>query len=260
MTKLYVNPEQPHIFPLGEEAILVEFAANEISEECLAQITSLHQKLLLHPFPGLREVVPAYASLAVYYDPLALLSGGAEAVGNITNAKKLPVSSASSPFELVSHYIEKALQTMGVVSSKLSRTMTLPVCYGGEYGPDLEEVARYHSLTAEEVIRLHSEAVYRVYMIGFLPGFAYMGGLPAELYTPRLATPRKEIAAGSVGIAGAQTGIYPLASPGGWQLIGRTPLALFDPSDDPPSLLKAGDLVRFQPVSPDEFHDWREDV
>ncbi|WP_042122072.1 5-oxoprolinase subunit PxpB [Paenibacillus senegalensis] len=253
MTKFSLSPKQPRLFPLGEEAVLAQFA-NEIGEEWLVQVASLHQELLLHPFPGMREIVPAYASLAIYYDPLEVL------YGSVKTADWRTPSSTSSPYEQVCRFVEKAWQTMNGISLDHHRTVTLPVCYGGEYGPDLLEVASYHGLTADEVIRLHSEAAYRVYLIGFLPGFAYMGGLPAELHTPRLATPRKEIAAGSVGIAGAQTGIYPLASPGGWQLIGRTPLPLFDPAAAPPSLLRAGDIVRFQPVTRDEYQKWQEDA
>ena len=129
--------------------------------------------------------------------------------------------------------------------------------YGGEYGPDLEWVARYHSMEVEEVIRLHTGSVYHVYMIGFTPGFAYMGELPAVLVTPRKETPRTAVPRGSVGVAQEQTGIYPSESPGGWQIIGRTPLKLFDPTKTPPTLLRMGDQVRFVAVSREDVKQWR---
>src|SRR5205085_6074087 len=121
------------------------------------------------------------------------------------------------------------------------------------YGPDLDQVARQHGLSADDVVRLHTGATYRVYMLGFAPGFAYLGGLPEALATPRRAEPRTVVPAGSVGIGGSQTGIYPLASPGGWQLIGRTPVRLFDAGHQPPTLLAVGDVVKFQPIAPNEF-------
>lgn len=133
------------------------------------------------------------------------------------------------------------------------RVHEIPVCYGGEFGPDLAEVADYHGLRAEEVIEIHTAPQYLVYMIGFAPGFPYLGGMSPAIATPRLAEPRSKIPAGSVGIAGAQTGIYPLESPGGWRIIGRTPLSLFTVEREPPSLLKAGDQVRFRPISRDEY-------
>ncbi len=128
--------------------------------------------------------------------------------------------------------------------------------YGGGYGPDLEWVARYHSMPEEEVIRLHAKDLYHVYMIGFTPGFAYMGELPAVLVTPRKETPRTAVPRGSVGLAQEQTGIYPSESPGGWQIIGRTPLKLFDPDKRPPTLLRMGDQVRFFSISPEDAGHW----
>lgn len=137
-----------------------------------------------------------------------------------------------------------------------SRTVVIPVCYGGEFGPDLEEVARFHGMTEDEVIAIHAQGRYRVYMIGFAPGFAYLGGLSPEIATPRRATPRTHVPAGSVGIAGNQTGVYPLATPGGWQIIGRTPLALFRPHHEEPSLLRAGDIVQFCPITEEQYRMW----
>jgi KipI family sensor histidine kinase inhibitor len=127
----------------------------------------------------------------------------------------------------------------------------IPTFYGGTYGPDIEFVAAHSGLSVDDVIARHSEMTYTVYMLGFAPGFAYLGGLPEELVAPRLPTPRQAVPAGSVGIAGAQTGVYPIETPGGWRLIGRTLIALFDPTADPPALLRPGDRVRFAPISPE---------
>ena len=138
-------------------------------------------------------------------------------------------------------------------SGLLPRTVEVPVCYGGDFGPDLTRVATQAKLSLEEVVKRHAKAEYRVHLIGFAPGFPYLGGLPKELVTPRHTKPRMEVPAGSVGIGGEQTGIYPQVTPGGWNLIGRTPLRLFRPEDDPPVLLQAGDIVKFRPVTPEEF-------
>jgi KipI family sensor histidine kinase inhibitor len=135
-----------------------------------------------------------------------------------------------------------------------AETIEIPVCYGGDFGPDIEFVAQTHDLTVEEVIRIHSEPEYPIYMIGFTPGFPFLGGLPEKLHTPRLETPRTVVPAGSVGIANAQTGIYPIDSPGGWQLIGKTPLKLFDLQRSNPILLKAGDALKFKPITIYEYH------
>lgn len=140
-----------------------------------------------------------------------------------------------------------------VEPSAADRIVHIPLCYGGEYGPDLSGLAFYHGLSEAEVIDLHTSRDYPVYMIGFAPGFPYLGGLDERLATPRRSVPRIQIPAGSVAIGGAQTGIYPLMTPGGWHVIGRTPLALFRPDADPPSLLQAGDIVRFVPIAPDEY-------
>jgi inhibitor of KinA len=142
----------------------------------------------------------------------------------------------------------------------VGRKVRVPVVYGGEYGPDLNHVARFHKLTEEQVVRLHSESEYRVYMIGFVAGFPYLGAVPDEIATPRLETPRLKVPAGSVGIAEKQTGIYPCEAPGGWQIIGRTPLELFDSLRQPPALVEPGDIVKFGPISEEEFKTIRESV
>ena len=130
----------------------------------------------------------------------------------------------------------------------------IPVCYGGVFGPDIENVAKLAGLTVEEVIKIHSQEDYLIYMLGFLPGFTYLGGLDERIHTPRLANPRIKIPAGSVGIGGSQTGIYPLDSPGGWQLIGKTPVKTYDPLREPPILFEAGQYIRFVPVTEDEYY------
>jgi len=149
--------------------------------------------------------------------------------------------------------IEAGLQQAPLPEPKLTR---IPTVYGGAYGPDLEEVANYHQISPEEVIQLHCSRPYLIYMIGFMPGFPYMGELPEKLVTPRLKTPRLLVPKGSVAVAQRQTGIYSMESPGGWQILGRTPVELFDPEKDPPALLQMGDFVQFYPISEKEFKGW----
>lgn len=174
--------------------------------------------------PGIEAMTPAYRSLFLQYDP-----------------------SRRSPERLMLD-VESLLETMGT-DEHPGRIIEIPVNYGEEHGPDLDEVAAHAGLSPEEIIRRHSGADYPVYMIGFTPGFPYLGGMDASLCTPRKATPRERVPAGSVGIAEAQTGIYPIDSPGGWQIIGRTPLRLFDPDRAEPFLVRAGDILRFVPVT-----------
>jgi inhibitor of KinA len=155
----------------------------------------------------------------------------------------------------VSSIVQSKLENEQTEKELAHRTVSIPVCYGGEYGPDLEYVARHHNLTPEEVISIHSEGEYLAYMIGFAPGFPFLGGLSEKIATPRRPSPRTSIPAGSVGIAGMQTGVYPISTPGGWQLIGQTPVKLFLPKQNPPSLLQAGDIVKFEPISKEEYQE-----
>ncbi len=178
---------------------------------------------------GVVEYSPAYRSITLLYDPL------------VTSFRQLQ----EKLVELDRGSGDIALPTPEVVE--------LPVCYGGKFGPDLGFVATSNNLSEEEVIRLHCQPDYFVYMLGFSPGFPFLGGLPEALHTPRLESPRKKVPAGSVGIANGQTGVYPITSPGGWQLIGRTPLNLFDYRRDKPFLLSAGNILKFKPVSEEEF-------
>ena len=181
----------------------------------------------------IRSIHPAYDSLLLTFDPLA--------VGPEPTA------------ELVRCLIKRK----DTVAFAGPRTVEIPVCYEGEMAPDLGDVAAHCGLSIEEVVRIHSRSEYLVYFLGFSPGFPYLGDLPKELAAPRLKTPRLRVAAGSVAIGGRQTGIYPVDSPGGWRLIGRTPLPLFTPEKNPPTFLQMGDRVRFVPITTKEFNSWR---
>lgn len=195
-----------------------------------------------HPFPGLLTTVPAYSTLSVFYDALQVMQA--------------PELHGRDCFEKVQNYLLGLKEQAADESTSAVIPITIPVCYGGSFGPDVEELAALHNLSVQRVIDIHTAATYTVYMIGFVPGFAYMGGMDEQLATPRKQTPRQAIPAGSVGIAGKQTGIYPLETPGGWQIIGRTPLKLFDANRKQPALLKAGDMVKFKPVTPLEFDQY----
>ncbi len=214
----------PRILPLGEAAFTVEFGA-ELNEVLNARVHGLAAWLDSHPVPGQLETVPTYHSLLVRYDPL------------------------QGDFAEVQAALTGALDGLKATALPEGRLVEIPVRYGGEWGPDLLGVAEHSGLSPAEVIRLHSSAIYRVAMLGFAPGFAYCFGLPSQLATPRLATPRTRVEPGSVGIAGAQAGIYALATPGGWRIIGRTLERLFDPGRTEPFGLQAGDRVRFLPVT-----------
>ncbi|NKI21071.1 5-oxoprolinase subunit PxpB [Paenibacillus dendritiformis] len=222
-------------FPLGDGAIVVEFDT-VIGPASHEQVRLLSLYLDDHPLPGMIEYVPAFTTVTVFYDPLVLRYEEAKA--------KLDRAAA---------------QTADMRLDKKARTVEIPVCYGGEFGPDLEEVAAHNRLTADEVVRIHSSVEYLVYMIGFAPGFPYLGGMPERIAAPRRSSPRLAIPAGSVGVGGTQTGVYPIVTPGGWQLIGRTPVALFRPDMTPPALLRAGDTIRFVPISEEEYESWEGD-
>lgn len=210
------------ILPHGDRAVSIIFPP-EISPQVNHQVLSLCAALDKSTLPGIVTCVPAYHTLLVEYNPLLLTYD-----------------------ELSAHI--RFLSSVRLTENT-GRTVSIPVCYGGELGPDLERVAAHNHLTAEEVISRHSQKDYRVYMLGFRPGFPYLGGLDPQISTPRLATPRSRIEAGSVGIAGQQTGIYPEASPGGWNIIGRTPLILFN-EKSATTLLHPGDTLRFVPINP----------
>jgi KipI family sensor histidine kinase inhibitor len=193
------------------------------------QVAKLLRLLALQPVSGIVNLHPAYCSVLVKFDAIKLRHDELE--------------SRLRPY----------LNRFEEISLPEPRVREIPVCYGGEYGPDLEEVSETHSLSVEQSIGLHASATYVVYFLGFVPGFAYLGGLPEALVTPRLATPRRRVPPGSVGIAGQQSGIYPFATPGGWRLIGRTPLAMFRPDRTDMSFLSIGDRVHFVPISAERF-------
>lgn len=216
------------VHPVGDCAMLAVFE-QRIAPEIGTAVAALNTRLLAAAIPGVGETVPAFASLMVTYNPL------------ITD------------YDTVAAAVQKLVDTADSGSTaEAGKLVIIPVCYGGEFGPDLPFVAQHAGLTEEEVIALHSGRDYRIYMLGFLPGFPYLGGLEERLFTPRLGTPRTAISAGSVGIGGEQTGIYPIASPGGWQLIGRTPLKLFDPAAGTLPYA-AGDRIRFTPITRAEY-------
>jgi inhibitor of KinA len=223
------------MLPLGDQGVLVEFG-NAISPPIHDFVRAFSMALERHPVEGVIEWVPTYRSVAVYYDPL------------VTGYRQLAVQ------------LSDLLDDLSLGEMPEARLVEIPVLYGGTYGPDLEDVARHCGLSVEEVVHIHSEPEYRIYMLGFSPGFPYLGGMDERLATPRLAQPRLRIPAGSVGIADKQTGVYPGETPGGWRIIGRTPLKLYDPSREQPVLLQAGDRVRFVPIDEETFRKMAEDI
>lgn len=216
----------PAIEPLGDSALLIHLG-ERIDAELNARAIAIAATLRAANLPGVHDIAPAYASVCLHYDPAAWHAAERSAFDAITARVSLLVDNVASDDTGVPGIIE------------------IPVSYGGESGPDLGAVAQHAGLDEAEAIARHSSAEYRVAMLGFAPGFAYLLGLDHALHTPRRASPRTRVPAGSVAIGGAQTGIYPRASPGGWQVIGRTELRLFDPQHDPPALLTPGMRVRF---------------
>jgi len=212
----------------GDSALNIEFG-NSISEEINKKIRAMTLALENQNIAGIVELVPTYRSLMVHYNPLML---SCEELINLCGE------------------IEKGLDNIELSAPEV---IEIPTMYGGEYGPDIENVASHNNLTLEEVIRIHTSSEYLIYMLGFTPGFSYLGGMDKTIATPRLQSPRTKIPGGSVGIAGEQTGIYPIASPGGWQLIGRTPVELFNPKRENPILLKAGNYIKFKSITEEEY-------
>lgn len=224
-----------HITALNENALLVSYG-NIIDAAINEKIIALHEQLTAAPFGGMIESVPAYASLAVFYDTLII---------------KQQQTNITSAFDFVQQRVLQLISKIEVQTDiRINTIISIPVYYNGE---DLNDVACLHGLSVEELIQIHTTATYRVYMTGFLPGFAYMGTVDERIATARKELPRLCVPAGSVGIAGAQTGIYPVDSPGGWQLIGKTPLKIFDQTKKDPCLLKAGDQVKFVSITKTEF-------
>ena len=232
------------ITPLGDSALVVRVCERfeDAPEETLDEVLRAFQRIQNAVIPEVIELAPAYISVAVFFDPV----GVAKASGT-----------QDGLFDWLATKIHSVLTAVsarnGRRSSTAPRTVEIPVCYDSEFAPDLDHVAEHTKISPIEVVDLHSTGEYRAACIGFVPGFPFLTGLARKLATPRRDVPRKEIPPGSVGIGGTQTGIYPLRSPGGWNLIGRTPLKLFDPTKDPPALLRAGDCVRFRAITREEF-------
>lgn len=231
---------------LGESAIVVQLGEG-ISPDIHENIIHLTNEIEKDPFKGFVEAVPSYNSVTVYYNPVTIYFAHQQ-------------SEVNSSFEKVSAFMKNYIKRVHTSSQREQRLIEIPIVYGGEYGPDLEVVATYNSLTPEEVINIHVHNEYMVYMIGFAPGFPFLGGMNDKISTPRKTSPRQAIPAGSVGIAGKQTGIYSLETPGGWQIIGRTPAPLFLPKQSPPTLLQAGDTIRFTAITAEDFLMYKEEV
>jgi len=227
--------DDPQICIASDQSLLIYFG-NRITLEAHEQVRRLLRLLELEPIAGVRNLHPAYCSLLVKFDALRWRH------------------------EELERKLREYLRRLEEVPLPEPKQVEIPVCYGGEFGPDLNEVARLHGMTPERVVELHASTTYLVYFLGFVPGFAYLGELPEALMTPRLGTPRKKVPAGSVGIAGNQTGVYPFATPGGWRLLGLTPFAMFRADRDGLSLLSIGDRVRFVPIGRERFaeleHAW----
>lgn len=227
------------IFPLGDSAITIDFG-NSISEAINNEVIARFNNLRNDPLPGQVEAIPAYSSLTIYYDVIAV-------------RKRFP--EGSTAFETMKLAIEKRLMQPVQENDIPERLIKVPVCYEEEFALDMRQFTRKQNLSADEVIQIHVAGNYRVYMLGFLPGFAYLGEIDERITLPRKSQP-VTVPAGSVGIAGRQTGIYPFASPGGWPIIGRTPLKLFDAHKEEPTLIKAGDSVQFYSITKDEFKSY----
>lgn len=221
------------ILTAGDSSLLVEFG-NEISPAINKKITTTLNLMREQHIEGVVDVIPAFCSLLINYDPRVI------------------------SYEELKDRMMGLVKMEGQTGQDRKRIFEIPVCYGGEYGPDIASIAAHAGLSEEEVIRIHSSRDYLIYMLGFLPGFCYLGGLDERIHTPRLANPRIKINAGSVGIGGSQTGIYPLDSPGGWQLMGMTPVKTYDPDREVPILVQAGDYIRFVPIDEAEYHRIRE--
>ncbi len=219
------------VVPAGDSVLVVEFE-ERIDPAVNARTIAFADKIQAAALSGVRDVVPTYRSVAIYFDPLR------------TDGDALLAC------------VEREAGRRSRSSSDAREAVRIPVCYGAELGPDLARVAAFARMNEDEVVRAHAATTYRVFMLGFVPGFAYLGIVDARIAMPRHATPRVRVPAGSVGIAGVQTGIYPMDTPGGWQVIGRTPLEPFDPDRAEPFLMKAGDAVQFYPIAREEFDAW----
>ena len=216
------------VVPEGDSGLLIQFE-QVISPAINQRIAAIVKPIRAQQISGIIDMIPTYCSLLINYNPQAI------------------------SYKELHHRIESIVKMDTKTESITKKVYEIPTCYGGKYGPDLKNIAEHAGLSEEEVIRIHSSSDYLIYMLGFLPGFTYLGGLDERIHTPRLANPRVLIPAGSVGIGGSQTGIYPVDSPGGWQLMGMTPVKTYDPNRAEPILVQAGDYIRFVPVSEEEY-------
>ena len=220
--------DKPRFFLAGDRGLLAEFGAS-IDPKINQKVRQIFLSLEKTPIDGVVEIIPTYRSILIFYNP-----------------------SLSNPERLKQEILDRE-NSLDKWEIPPPETIEIPVCYGDNFGPDLAFVAQHNNLTPEEVIQIHTSGTYLIYMLGFTPGFPFLGGLSEKLFTPRLENPRQLVPAGSVGIANNQTGIYSIDSPGGWQLIGKTPIKLYDPTGAPPILLKAGNYLKFKQISRKEF-------
>lgn len=225
--------DKTKFIPAGDRSLVMEFG-NSISPEINSKIRNMVNAINKANIEYITEIIPTYRSILIIYDPLQI-----------------------SYIELIDS-LKEMESTMGEGTVSSIRIVEIPTVYGGEYGPDIEFVAKHNNLTVDEVIDIHTSRDYLLYMLGFTPGFGYLGGMDERIATPRLQVPRTKIPGGSTGVAGSQTGIYPIDSPGGWQLLGRTPIKLYDPLSDPPVLLKAGDYIRFVSITEEGYKEIEE--
>jgi inhibitor of KinA len=235
-----INWPRMEITPLGDSAVILRVCDDLVtpSPESLQLVLETLAALKAAAMPGVIELAPTYTTIGAFFDPVVVAGIAGPEV---------------NPIDWFRARITDVVGKTKIPHSKQSPLIEIPVCYDAEFGCDLEDVASHTGLSVSEIIRIHSSAEYRVHFVGFTPGFPYLGGLPNELATPRRSQPRKRVTQGSVAIGGSQTGIYPTASPGGWNIIGRTPLRLFSPLKDPPAQLRGGDTVRFRAITREEF-------
>lgn len=225
--------QENRILAAGDSSLLIEFG-HEINPEINKKISATVQLMKRQSIEGVVDIIPTFCSLLINYDPRVI------------------------SYSEIKERIENLLKVEVKAGENQKRVFEIPVCYGGEFGPDIENIATNAGISVEEVIKIHSSKDYLIYMLGFLPGFCYLGGLDERIHSPRLANPRLKIPAGSVGIGGSQTGIYPLESPGGWQLMGQTPVKTYDPNREIPILVNAGEYIRFVPIDEDEYYRIKE--
>jgi len=227
--------EKTKFLTAGEKAVVIEFG-NEISSDINIKVRSMMIAVQNYNWNFVDELIPTYRSLMIQYNPLLIT------------------------YDVLIQKLQELEKNLSKIDIPSPNVIEIPVCYGHEYGEDLLVVSEHNGIKVEDVINIHTSTNYLIYMIGFTPGFPYLGGMDEKIATPRLAKPRIKIDAGSVGIAGSQTGVYPVDSPGGWQIIGRTPVKLYDAERETPILLKTGDYIKFTSVSRDEYLKIKEEV